>query len=111
MTDPVNTDALRAWADDARDIANRGGNGPNMLLLCASNLTAAADEIDRLRADVKASATMHEQARVLADSALKQRDALRAVIEDAPHDKSCLRAWEAGRVMDVDCTCWKAGVL
>lgn len=83
MTDPVDTDALRAWAVDARDIATGGGSGPNLLNVCADKLTAAADEVDRLR----------------------------AVIENAPHDVECNEGnvWRDGSFMT--CTCWKAEAL
>lgn len=106
MTEPVNTGELRAITRDRDDV---------LAAWEVDAICAAADEVDRLRADVEASAKMHEQARVLADSALKQRDALRAAIEDAPHDRDCDSleesslgdVWESGR----PCTCWKATAL
>lgn len=82
MTDPVDTEALREqqWqnVDELVEWA-----------------TAAADEVDRLRAAI----TLYKLANVQ----------LRAVIENAPHDTATCLSWFGPQ--DAQCTCWKADAL
>lgn len=108
MAEPFDTDALRDWAVDAQDIAAAGGSGPNMLQLCASNLTAAADELERLRKDV---AFWIEQSDIWKRAANDERtvtNRLRAVIATRQHDDLCA-VWDLnGGTSDEGCTCWKA---
>lgn len=112
MTDPVDTGELRAWAVDARDIATGGGSGPNLLNVCADKLTAAADEVDRLRGEADdAYRSGYALGREHAKAKAEMR--LRAVIENAPHqiysdDTACPAAYGEE---DAVCTCWKADAL
>lgn len=80
MTDPVDTDALRKIAAECNENNYNLDNG--WLLGSAGDaLDTAADEVDRLR----------------------------AVVEDAPHDRYC--GLERAQQGTNYCTCWKAGVL
>lgn len=45
------------------------------------------------------------------DDAADELERLHRVISDAPHDKSCMRAWEAGRIANMPCNCWKLSAL
>jgi uncharacterized small protein (DUF1192 family) len=101
VTDKVDTDALRDKAIWLLHVDEK---------FAQTVITAAADEIDRLRADLKASAAMHEQARALAQSTMIERDRLRAMISDAPHVRRC-RVWNPLPSKPVACTCWKADML
>lgn len=83
MTDSIDTDALRARSLLIRDEELSGGvrwlTGPTWGML-----SAAADEVDRLR----------------------------AVVENAPHGDGCEMAWPAVDRKPTDtCTCWKADAL
>lgn len=113
MAEPFDTDALRDWAVDAQDIAAAGGSGPNMLQLCASNLTAAADELERLRKDVAFWIEQSDIWKRLANDERDAADRLRTVISDAPHGVNCNCSTYRveGVVQTVGCTCWKAGAL
>lgn len=95
MSDPVDTDALRAWAVDAREIAAAGGSGPNLLTICADKLSAAADEVDKLWDN------LHDRE--------NEADRLRALIEKARHAVECKRGGSGN--LRVPCTCWKADAL
>jgi hypothetical protein len=78
--------------------------------LARQRIRAAADEIDHLRGELRASVNMHEQARQLADAAITERDRLRKLIEDAPHDTECeITNIPEGHARN--CTCWKADAL
>lgn len=112
MTDPVDTDALRGVT------RNEGLWEAEALLI-----TAAADEVDRLRdALVEARAASdgysqalseHHEQGILNEGRLQQeRDRLRAVIENAPHDTVvCTFWWSRNTVEPMPCTCWKADAL
>jgi len=96
MTDPVDTDALRAMA-----AAGDYNMGPFAV--------AAADEVDRLREAQGGEAWFHK-----AMEARTERNRLRTVIENAPHAAEC-EQWDleprTGHALSEHCTCWKAGVL
>ncbi len=97
MSDPVDTDALRAlstiqWSR-LMDWASEAEQG----------LIAAADEVDRLRTESAAwSAQAIETAEVLGKTGIEV-GRLRAVIENAPHEEDC--------PAEYGCTCWKVGAL
>lgn len=86
MTDPVNTDALRAVASTLHSKAFHLMN-------------AAADEVDRLRA----YEAYNEHS---AEWWEAQVESLRSLIENAPHDYNCRSNYDIGK-----CTCWKADAL
>jgi hypothetical protein len=117
MTDPVDTEALRAMA-----AAGDYNMGPFAV--------AAADEVDRLREQLAAAednALTHaqdagrfetevdrlraawEEAEVARSAATAYGERLRAVIENAPHDARCTVRW--GKRFGYFCTCWKAEVI
>lgn len=111
MTDPVNTNALRTFAlrNQASNIRADATEAEQDWLEVAESLEAAADEVDRLRAGIVHMVpdyTVPQFSRILRD-----RDRLRAVIADAPHDEEC--HWST--LMNYDelysCTCWKAEAL
>lgn len=68
-------------------------------------LAAAADEVDRLRAELGTQARVNKDLKRAADVFLDEGDRLRAVIKDAPHESWCpTRNFKP-------CTCWKADAL
>jgi hypothetical protein len=130
MTDPVNTDALRTWAAARADA--------KLLPM----IRAAADEVDRLRAELAESnaershfaaareSLIDEAMRLRAEAdevyraayrlgqqhsgaeVHKQRAAeLRAVIENAPHDRDADCGFGCAPQDMSSCTCWKADAL
>ncbi|WIA95783.1 hypothetical protein [Curtobacterium sp. MCBA15_004] len=103
MTDPVETDALRApTADDIREEIGWAETGPwtEINEAVKARVAARQEVFDRW---LKA----HDAA--VAD----QVDRLRTVIENAPHGDSCL--WPHGDAhpdaQGSFCDCWKADVL
>lgn len=98
MTDPVDTDALRAqqW-QDVDELAEWA--------------TVAADEVDRLRlSDSNATHQRDQLADALRHSD-NENDRLRAVIENAPHGWECAQETYDGHDDSIACTCWKADAL
>jgi hypothetical protein len=100
MTDPVNTDALRDLQSLSGGILSRNlleGSGVWKINQDVTrSLGFAADELDRLRAELAISenrAGGYEE--VVAG--------LRTVIENAPHREHCRP--------NIACICWKADVL
>lgn len=106
MSDPVDTDVLRAW---------NAGRADEKLF---SMVAAAADEVDRLRAALKDADNRlalgvlvnldgeqfvdHPVMQMLAE----RNERLRSVIENAPHAYECFADFAPGS----ECTCWKADV-
>jgi hypothetical protein len=111
MTDPVDTDALRAVAaemdnDDWTDWSSTEAH------VNGEKVAAAADEVDRLRDRAVDDAKDREQLRVDFNARSAEASRLRAVIENAPHDSGCdMRLSEAIRIPEDKCTCWKRYVL
>lgn len=115
MTDPVDTDALRA---KARAVGRKYRSPLAAEIEC--DTLAAADEVDRLRtaltdADDRLALGVlvnldgeqfvdHPVMQMLAE----RNERLHAVIENAPHHWKC--RWDGVNVNDV-CTCWKADAL
>lgn len=117
MTDPVDTDALRKLS---RQLYGMSMNAKSELT------AAAADELEQLRKDkatllttVRKAADAYVERAAMQDAAahvatvtvnwsvvaveiMEQRDQLRAVIENAPHDSLCN--------YPLECRCWKADV-
>lgn len=116
MTDPVDTEALRAIAQgfDAKGWVNN-----------ADHCRAAADELERLRSNEDVTARgvefmdgVHQgdqerltrllraaEATVVAFG--RDRERLHAVIENAPHMDSCRMSY-ISTYPNARCTCWKA---
>lgn len=92
-------EAIRADATDAEQD----------WLEVADSLDDAAEEVDRLRAGIDHMVpdyTLPQFARIL-----REREHLRSVIENAPHDVECAKGnvWRDGSTMT--CTCWKSDAL
>jgi hypothetical protein len=111
MTDQVNTDALRLFGEEMRVELPEHSE-------LADQITAAADELDRLRRIITDSRLFSDDERAARATArlammvdyVPAEDVarLRDVIDTAPHAPSC---YVAMGVMDGPCDCWKAGVL
>lgn len=138
----MDTEALRSVSDRLGAVPFEGTLEQRMTLVRAEvELVAAADEVDRLRAqhvraieqfnDVceRSDAKTVELNRLWADNerldgehatvkaqrdhVIGQYQAVRAVIENAPHDINCHYINLGNGVIErIDhCTCWKADVL
>lgn len=93
MTDSVDTDALRT----AGRMLAPGFPGVD------EAMTAAADEVDRLReVDI-----INRRLTETVGNLEHERNQLRAVIEDAPHSRACRWLYATSQ----PCTCWKVAAL
>lgn len=112
MTDPVDTDALRALVNQHNDLDPLGHQ--MWELAARSSLRAAADEVGRLRVRCEHLDGEHEQVKANRDQIIVDYQRLRAVIENAPHDADCwlLEDPDEGVLPSHRrCTCWKADAL
>jgi hypothetical protein len=117
MTDPVDTDALRESSIWVRTglrwwLKHHGDPAINDHVVgLGGDLAAAADEVDRLRAELGTQARVNKNLKRAADAFLDEGNRLRAVIENAPHDSiTCKWWWSRNTVEPMSCTCWKADV-
>jgi hypothetical protein len=106
--DPVDTDALRALGAELRS-ARLGLQVPG------DEMIAAADEVDRLRAELAECDPPAAPVLEAMGDATREIFRLRAVIVNAPHGDRCrsngwydrgTSAFQVG-----PCTCWKADAL
>lgn len=125
MTDPVDTDALRARADDddalgypeaaalqratADELDRLRARVAELEQDASRLLRAAADEVDRLRAELGTQQRVDVDLKRAADMFLNENERLRAWIENAPHALGCAAGHSVAAVGS--CTCWKADAL
>lgn len=114
MTDPVDTDALRArrsaWQEYAAETPNLDSSGPRRVeqhIGFDAGWDAAADEVDRLRDRAVDDARNRERLRVDFNARAAEASRLRSVIESAPHGRACRWLYATSQ----SCTCWKADAL
>lgn len=114
MTDPVDTDALRDLQALSGGILSRNlmeGSGVWKINRDVTHaLGAAADEVDRLRANLGTQERVNADLVVAWDAMREDRNRLRKSIEEAPHDP-----FGCGLVRSQQrtgyCNCWKADAL
>lgn len=119
MTDPVDTDALRDLQALSGGILSRqllrGSGVWKMNRDVTEALGSAADEVDRLRAEmvkalreIRASSSEAQFERERAERYEREMTTMYALIENAPHADDC--AWW-NTDPPAPCTCWKADAL